>query len=155
MRPLTFILLLLLLIGCKEHGIEPIPDISIDELLQTPTTINVAGKSLFLKTFLGIDLMPGPERRPLYGAVYIITTDSSQIPSSISADAVWIVYKEKGQVLKSLLNDVNEPQPPYQIAKWFKTDPIFAPAVDVVVRVRSNVKTYLLRAPDQRIYLVY
>jgi hypothetical protein len=109
MRPLTFILLLLLLIGCKDHGIEPIPDISIDELLQTPTTINVAGKSLFLKTFLGIDLMPGPERRPLYGAVYIITTDSSQIPSSISADAVWIVYKEKGQVLKSLLNDVNQP----------------------------------------------
>jgi hypothetical protein len=53
--------------------------------------------------------------------------DSSQIPSSISADAVWIVYKEKGQVLKSLLNDVNQPQPPYQIAKWFKTDPIFAP----------------------------
>jgi hypothetical protein len=119
MRPLTFILLLLLLIGCKDHGIEPIPYISIDELLQTPTTINVAGKSLFLKTFLGMDLMPGPER--------IITTDSSQIPSSISADAVWIVYKEKGQVLKSLLNDVNEPQPPYQIAKWFKTDPHFCP----------------------------
>jgi hypothetical protein len=140
MRPLTFILLLLLLIGCKEHGIEPTPDIPIDELLQTPTTINVAGKSLFLKTFLGIDLMPGPERRPLYGAVYIITTDSSQIPSSISADAVWIVYKEKGQVLKSLLNDVNEPQPPYQIAKWFKTDPILAP---------------LFKSPDQRIYLAY
>jgi hypothetical protein len=155
LRPLTFILLLLLLIGCKDHGIEPTPDIPIDELLQTPTTINVAEKSLFLKTFLGIDLMPGPERRPLYGAVYIITTDSSQIPSSISADAVWIVYKEKGQVLKSLLNDVNEPQPPYQIAKWFKTDPILAPAVDVVVRVRSNSKTYLLRAPDQRIYVVY
>jgi hypothetical protein len=119
MRPLTFTILLLLLIGCKDHGIEPIPDISIDELLQTPTTINVAGKSLFLKTFLGIDLMPGPER--------IITTDSSQIPSSISADAVWIVYKEKGQVLKSLLNDVNEPQPPYQIAKWFKNRPPFLP----------------------------
>jgi hypothetical protein len=65
MRPLTFTLLLLLLIGCKDHGIEPISDIPIDELLQTPTTINVAGKSLFLKTFLGIDLMPGPERRPL------------------------------------------------------------------------------------------
>jgi hypothetical protein len=75
--PLTFTLLLLLLIGCKEHGVEPIPDIPIDELLQTPTTINVAGKSLFLKTFLSMDLMPGPERRPLYGAVYIITTDSS------------------------------------------------------------------------------
>ena len=128
MRPLTFTLLLLLLIGCKDHGIEPIPDISIDELLQTPTTINVAGKSLFLKTFLGIDLMPGPERRPLYGAVYIITTDSSQIPSSISADAVWMVFKEKEQVLKSLLNDVNKPQPPYQIAKWFKADPIFCPS---------------------------
>jgi hypothetical protein len=127
MQPLTFTLLLLLLIGCKDHGIEPISDIPIDELLQTPTTINVAGKSLFLKTFLGMDLMPGPERRPLYGAVYIITTDSSQIPSSISADAVWIVYKEKEQVLNSLLNDVNKPQPPYQIAKWFKTDPIFCP----------------------------
>jgi predicted transcriptional regulator len=53
------------------------------------------------------------------------------------------------------LNDLNQPQPPYQIAKWFKTDPIFAPAVDVVVRVRSNVITYLLRAPDQRIYIVF
>jgi hypothetical protein len=126
--PLTFTLLLLLLIGCKDHGVEPIPDIPIDELLQTPTTINVAGKLLFLKTFLSVDLMPsvGAEHRPLYGTVYIITTDSSQIPSSISADAVWIVYKEKGRVLKSLLNDVNEPQTPYQIAnKWFKTDPIF------------------------------
>jgi hypothetical protein len=49
----------------KITALNQIPDISIDELLQTPTTINVAGKSLFLKTFLGIDLMPGPERRPL------------------------------------------------------------------------------------------
>lgn len=155
MKRCILLLIALKLAGCSDNGVSVPPDIPIGELLAAPDTILVEGKTLYLSTYLWRDFMPisPPDGHPLIAIIYVTATDTAQLPSSISADAVWIVYEQ--QVWKSWFT--NEPIPPDQqrpnrIVKLARDGPKWGPGIYVSVIVRvidSQGGTSLLRAPNQ------
>lgn len=97
-----------------------------------------------------------PDGKPLIAIIYVTATDTAQLPSSLSTDAVWIVYNNK--VWKS--GFTGEPiapgeLKPHRIVRIARAGPTWGPNVnvDVVVRVYDGKGgTLLLKAPNQRIY---
>lgn len=139
---------------CSDSIVEP-PEISIEELLSAPDTINVEGQKIILTTALNRDFMPSTSSngKPLAAAVYIETADSSVISSSINADAVYII--NNNQVWKSFLKDGHDYLygfNKFRIAKWTNNGPKWGPGitVDVVVRViAERNRKFLLKASGQ------
>ncbi|MFQ5824743.1 MAG: hypothetical protein ACE5JB_11850 [bacterium] len=143
-------------VGCLNPISTP-PRIAIEELLSTPDTIFVEGRKLFLFTSLWRDFQPisPPDGRPLIAIIYIESTDSTQLPASISADAIYIVYR--GAVWKSWFSDepiASDLQKPNRIVRIARNGPKWGPGVfvDVIVLVAygQNDKK-LLRASSQPI----
>lgn len=141
--------------GCKDSGIEVPPDIPIAQLLQAPDTISADGKRLYLTTFMWRDFMPisPPDGKPLIAIAYVTTADTTQIPTSISADAIWIVYD--AQAWRSFFTGemiTPDLQRPYRIVRIARDGPKWGPNiyVDVIVRVFDiNGNAQLLHAPNQ------
>ncbi|MEW6512267.1 MAG: hypothetical protein AB1428_15055 [Bacteroidota bacterium] len=157
MKIILFALILLLAPGCQDFWTEiraalP-PDIPVAQLLQAPDTITVDGMQLFLATELWRDFMPisPPDGKPLIAIAWIITTDSSQIPATVSADAIWVV--NGSQVWRTYFSD--EPGiagPAYRLERIARNGPKWGPHVyvDVIVRVYgSDGNGRLLRASKQ------
>jgi hypothetical protein len=155
-----FILLLttLIVIGCSDNsdnGVSVPPDISINQLLTSPDTIRLDGRQLYLSTYMWRDFQPfsPPDGKPLIAIIRVIATDTAQLPSSISADAIWMFYNN--QVWKSWFT--NEPIAPSElkpnlIVRIAREGPKWGPHVyvDVIVRVYDGKGgTLLLRAPNQ------
>ncbi len=143
------------LIGCSQNPVSAPPDISINQLLASPDTISVDGTQLYLATYMWRSFQPicPPDGTPLIAICYVTGTDTTQLPSTISADAVWIVYDN--QVWKSWFT--NEPPPsdelrPNRIVKYARDGPKWGPQinVDVIVRVTDQKgNSQLVRASDQ------
>jgi len=148
--------------ACSDNGIlnpPPPPEIPISQLQASPDTILVEGRRLYLTTYLWRDFQPfsPPDGKPLISLVYITAIDTTQLPESITSDAVWIVYND--QVWRSwFTNEPGGPSElkPYLIVKIAREGPKWGPnvSVDVIVRVtdgRGN--SQFLRAPNQPIHM--
>ena len=142
---------------CTDQGTPVPPDIPIAQLMAAPDSLLLQGRVFKLSTSLWRDFMPSttPDGAPLIALIYIEATDSASFPSSITADAVWIVYS--GQVWKSFFTNkarVPNPLKPNRYEKVARGGPQWGPSVyvDVIVRIfdgRGN--TYFLRASHQLI----
>jgi hypothetical protein len=152
------VILSAVLLSCADIGevLPPAaPDIPIHELLAAEDTITVDGKSLTLSTYMWRDFMPisPPDGKPLIGIAYIDGIDTASLPSTIRADAIWIVYD--GQVWRSLFNDeTSNPAKPNRLERVFRNGPKWGPGVylDVIVRLLDGAGgAHLLRASHQYI----
>lgn len=150
-------LISLLLVGCLDHGISFPPDIPVQKLLSTPDTIVVENRSMALSTYMWRDFQPMSSENGqfLIAIVFVTAIDTIQIPSNISADAVWIVHNN--QVWKSWLSNKDAPAPefkPNRIVKVARDGPKWGPDVyvDVIVRVTDGKgRSQLLRGSKQYI----
>jgi hypothetical protein len=156
MRKYLLALTLVCLAGCIDERTPVPPDIPIERLLSAPDTILVQGRYLTLATALWRDFMPvsPPEGKPLIAVISVTATDTTPLPPSITADAVWIVYED--QVWKSWLANPGTPeQRPNQIVRVARDGPTWGPNVfvDVIVRILDGEGTgQLLRASNQPIH---
>lgn len=148
-------LIAFILIRCSNPVSGP-PDIPIKVLLSSPDTLKIESQPIVLRTYLWRDFMPisPPDGKPLIALIYIETPDSSNLPSSISSDAVYIV--NNNQVWKTFFSSEDRPPDelkPYRITKIARDGPKWGPNVyvDVVVRILHGNKKYLLKAGRQYI----
>jgi hypothetical protein len=94
-----------------------------------------------------------PDGTPLAGVVFINALDTLSIASTLSSDAVWIVYQQ--QVWKSWLSRQSYPPSELkknQLAMTFNNGPKWGPNVyvEVIARVLdSGGNMHLVRASDQ------
>jgi hypothetical protein len=145
--------------GCEDLGVKVPPDLPVETLLAIPETLIVQNRTLTLSTNLWRDLMPSTDgdHSHLIALVYVETTESTQLPGGVTADAVWIVSGK--EVWKSFFSD--EPRPPderkpYRLSAIARGGPRWDGYVDVIVRVFDGQgKAYLLRAAQQSIARVY
>jgi hypothetical protein len=154
MKIFMFLLITFVAIGCSDIGVSVPPDIPINQLLTSPDTIHIDTRHLYLSTFMCRDFQPisPPGGKPLIAIIYVTATDTAQLPSSISTDAVWVVYNN--QVWKSWFTNELAPDElkPNRIVKIAREGPKWGPHVyvDVIVRVYDGKGgTLLLRAPKQ------
>jgi hypothetical protein len=155
MKMLVLLLMLLVVVGCEDNGVSIPQDIPVAQLQASPDTIIVEGRLLCLSTYMWRDFQPisSPDGKPLIAIIYVTATDTARLPSSISADAVWIVHND--QVWKSWLSDESIPPSelkPNRIVKIAREGPKWGPHVyvDVIVRVVDGQgNRHWLRAPNQ------
>jgi len=158
MSKYIFVTFTVVFLSCADSGVSvpPVPpDIPVDELLAAQDTITVEGRTLILSTYIWRDFMPisPPDGKPLIALAYVDGIDTTRLPSSIKADAIWIVYV--GQVWKSYFTDETRPPNPLKpnrLERIARNGPKWGPDVyvDVVVSIldgRGN--THLLRAAHQ------
>lgn len=142
-----------LLSGCGGGPIAPTP-VTPSELAAAPTTVTAAGKSLTLGTYLWRDFQPisPPDGKPLAAVLHVTTGDGSDVPATLRADMVWVLYGTEIWTAVPEERPRSETAPVYEAAAH--DGPKWGPGanVDVVVRLRdANGRTLLLRAPDQPI----
>jgi len=155
MNKFVLLLISLILIGCSDNGISVPPDIPINQLLSSPDTILIDTRYFYLSTYIWRDFQPisPPDGKPLIAIIYITATDTAQLPASISADAVWILYNN--QVWKSwFTNETISPSEfkPNRLVKIARNGPKWGPHVyvDVIVRVYDGKGgNQMLRASKQ------
>ena len=78
-----------------------VPDLSVERLLAAPLSITIEGKQLQLEPGMTIDYMPKipPKPKTVRTNCYLTTVDKSELPPSVEADAIWIVYK-RGEIFQ-------------------------------------------------------
>jgi len=152
---LLSLIMAFLVVQCSDPVSVP-PDIPIETLLASPDTLNIENQSVVLTTYLWRDFQPisPPNGKPLIALVYIETPDSSNLPSSMNSNAIYIVYNN--QVWKSFFSTEERPpdeMKPFRITKIARDGPKWGPNVyvDVIVRIKVGEKVYLLRAGEQYI----
>lgn len=152
---LLLLLFSLFLVQCSNPVSSP-PEIPIEVLLSAPDTLLIENQNVVLSTYMWRDFQPisPPDGKPLIAITYIETVDSTIISSSIVVDAIYIV--NNGEVWKSFFSD-EEPAStelrPYRIVKIARNGPKWGPGiyVSVIVRLKKNTNSYLLRASEQYI----
>ncbi|HUL43123.1 MAG TPA: hypothetical protein VLY03_02085 [Bacteroidota bacterium] len=155
MKAALFYLTSGILIGCSQNPVSSPPDIPISQLLASPDTITMDRRQLYLATSMRRDFQPisPPDGKPLVAICSVTATDSTRLPASISADAVWIVYRN--QVWNTWFTNETIPTDelrPNKVVKYARNGPKWGPnsSVDVIVRVTgADGKFQLLRAPNQ------
>ena len=152
---LTCFSCMLLFWGCSDPVSSP-PDIPIGILLSAADTLTLENQKIVMTTYMWRDFMPisPPGGKPLAAIIYIETIDKSTISPSITSDAIYIV--KGNEVWKS--NFSNEQLPsdviiPFRIVKIARDGPKWGPGiyVDVVVRLKVNGASYLLKSSQQYI----
>ncbi len=156
---LGFIVLSLFICSCKSSKtIGPvIPSIYSTYLLSAPEEIQIANKTLFLETSLWRDFQPvcPPDGEPLIALIWVVTKDSSEFPSSITANRLWVIKDKKWVWETEFSNEQTIPWP-YKLEKVARNGPKWGPGiyVDVVVGIidENNNKKYLLKVTNQYIF---
>jgi hypothetical protein len=139
---------LLTLAGCDSDAVGPLPP---SELRAAPLSVTLAGKVLVLEAYAWRNFEPvipegGP---PLDAALRITTADASPVPTTIRADAAWLLFGDEVWA-----TEVAEQHNRFPGAAYFEVVARNGPhwptgaSVDVVVRVSEvGGRRYLLRAP--------
>lgn len=137
--------------GC---GAPTAPDpVSPSTLLTTPTSVVVEGKTLTLGALLWRDFLPpvsSPGGGPMISLLRVQTADGSAVPSTITADTVWLV---RGADLWS--GAVREERAREFGASGFEVVARDGPkwevgaTVAVIVQLRASGRVVRLRGPDQ------
>jgi hypothetical protein len=145
-----------LIAGCSLFGGDDGPaEIPIEELRAAPTSLEVDGKTVALRTYMWRDFMPisPADGNPLIAIFWIYVPDESPLPDGLSADAAWVLNGDS--VWDTFFEDEERPDlKPNELERIARDGPLWDPyiAVDAVVRVvAADGSTHLLRAPDQRI----
>ena len=132
-------------------------ELPLSTLEAASDTLTIEDKNLILRTYMWRDFQPISlaDGQPLIAVFWIITTDSTDLPEGIQADAAWIIYEDK---IWDTYFTGEEPPPsekqPYQLYKVARDGPKFGPEVYVVAVVRlidGSGVSYLLKAENQYI----
>lgn len=122
-------------------------------LKAAPLTVVFASKTLTLSASLWRDFQPisPPDGKALTGVLRVTATDGSSVPSSVTADAAWLVMgTQVWQTTPAEIGSRDASAPVYELA--VRDGPKWGPgvSVDVVVRLRDGSgRAALLRAADQ------
>jgi hypothetical protein len=124
------------------------------ELRSAPTSIVVDGRALTLRASLWRDFMPisPPDGRPLAAVLQVQPADGTPVSPSIRATAVYVVLGGDVWTAAALEERPrSETAPAYEVVA--RDGPKWGPDVnvDVVVRLTDGSRSWLLRAPEQRI----
>lgn len=157
-RNILLILTVLLFIQCGDEIVESPPYIPIDILKTAPDSLLIEDKVIKLSTYMAVDMMPSTDTNPdrdYMATTYIATTDSTEFPSSIDADDIYILYNN--EVSSSFLKNDEYFQDDFRIVKNAKIDAKWGYDIytSVVVRISYGNKKYLLRASHQFIGAVW
>jgi hypothetical protein len=156
-------LILLLSFACTEpdggdEKAEAPDELSISTLQSAPDTLIIGEKRLILTAYMWRDFMPvsPPDGKPLIAIFRIVTTDSSDLPPGLHADAAWVLCE--GEIWSTWIDEEAPPpedEDPFQLVRIARDGPKFGPDVLVTAVVRLTDKSgtvYLLRADDQYIH---
>ncbi len=126
-----------------------------DDPAAAATSVVLAGKALTLSTYLWRDFQPisPSDGRALAGVLRISTSDGSGLPTSVTADRVWVILGEQlWQTTPSETGGRDGTSPVYESS--IRDGPKWGPGVtvDVVIRLGDGSgRTVLLRAANQLI----
>lgn len=153
-----FLFPILIFIQCSEDVTETAPYIPIELLKAAPESLYVENKVIKLSTYMWVDMMPSTDpnpKRDYLVITYIATNDSTEFPTSLDADYVYIVYNN--EVSSSDLKYDEFYQDDFMIVKKAVVEPKWGISIytDVVVSIKYKGKKILLRAKDQPIGAVY
>ncbi|NOX66673.1 MAG: hypothetical protein GXO85_13020 [Chlorobi bacterium] len=149
---------LLILTQCDDDITKTAPYIPTEFLKAAPESLYIENKVIKLSTYMWVDMMPSTDpnpKRDYLVITYIETSDSTEFPSSVDADYVYIVYNN--EVTSSDLKYDEFYQDDFRIVKRAATEPKWGISInpDVVVRITYKGKKYLLQAKNQVIGAVY
>lgn len=149
---------LILFIQCEDGITKSSPYIPIDILKAAPDSLLIEDKVIKLSTYMAVDMMPSTDMNPDRGymaTAYIATSDSTEFPSNIDADDIYIIHNN--EVSSSYLKNDEYFQDDFRIVKNAKVDAKWGYDIytDVVVKVTYNNKKYLLKANQQYIGAVW
>jgi hypothetical protein len=90
------ILALPLVLACNEDVSAPtseVPDMTLEELLNAPETLDVGQQQYRLETLLWRDFMPisPPNGKPLIAFVELVNEDQGTIPDDVDLVYIWVV----------------------------------------------------------------
>ncbi len=138
--------------GCGIGGLSG-PSIPLSDLLSAPEKVVIDGREYDLDAFLWRDFMPisPPDGHLLAAVITVTATDSLELPPGLDANRLWVIDGNK--VWETEFSDWRNRPRPYQLKKSVGGGPKWGPEifVDVVVRLVQGDRTYLIKAPDQRI----
>lgn len=140
-----------ILISCEDPISSP-QEIPLEKLLSSKDTVEVDGKKIFLATYLQRDFMPvsPPGDKPLNAVVFIQTVDSTDLPASLEAEAIYIV--NGNEIWNSFFSkEIPPDNSTYQLVRIARDGPKWNPGifVDVIVLLKFNKESILLKASDQ------
>ena len=135
------------------------PDLSSVQLLSAKELLVLQSTQVYLEAHLSVDFMPtvpSTGGRP-QAVIFIKTKNKSPIPTSIKADAIWILSKEKAW--KAWLPKTS-PTPRYDtpdVIDRVVSGHTFAPGtqVDVIVMVKHFEKPYFLKVTNVAVRATY
>ena len=142
----------LALSACETHT--PTSPAGSDQLRSAPTTIVVEAQTLTLRATLWRDFMPisPPDGKPLAAALRVQPSSGTNVPPSLRATAVYVVLGDDMWTAEPLEErSRTETAPAYEFVA--RGGPKWGPDVnvDVIVRLTDGSRSWLLRAPEQRI----
>ncbi len=148
MKRLTVFLLIFilsLLYGCSKSTNSTDPStVDINELIKSPTTIQIDSTNFVLSVYLWRDFMPiSPvDGKPMEAVVRISTTDSSNFPANLNADKLWVI--DSAEVWETNLTDNSAVDSLFQISKKASGGPKWQTGilVDAVVRLVQDDSIY-------------
>jgi hypothetical protein len=129
----------------------------IDDLKSAPLEITLENQTYYLDAYIWRDFMPSTDsslNRGLMALINVRTADGAEIPASLTAGKVWILYK----------NDVWETKPVKSVFRAADILEVYASRgpewdkgvnTDVVIEIKLNNKTKLLGIKNQEIHAVY
>ncbi len=136
-------------------GVHESENDDIDALLSAPEKIKINKKEIYLNIRLWRDFQPiSPEGgKPLIALIRIKTTDGKALPTSLTADRLWVIHHDQ-DVWDTEFSDEERPENSSEVLeKIARNGPKWAPdtMADVIVRIGDGEKTYLIRSSNQRI----
>ena len=138
------ILNLSLLCGCsKSTNPADLSTVDIDELIKSPTSIQIDSTNFTLSVYLWRDFMPiSPiDGKPMEAVVYIQASDYSDFPTNLNADKLWVI--DSAEIWETDLVDFTVDSL-FQISKKASDGPKWQTGifVDAVVRLVQDDSIY-------------
>ena len=148
---LQLIFILSLLYGCsKSSNPANTPQIDFDELIKSPTTIQIDSTNFNLSVYLWRDYMPisPPEGKPMTASIDIIAISTTIFPTGIDADKMWLF--DSTETWEADLT-TQTPTEDYILSKRASGGPLWETGilVDAVVRLVKDDSIYYYLKQEQ------
>lgn len=155
LRTVCLGLIVLCLFGCKKSSFEGevFADAGLaNNLLQSPTTLQLAQNEVILKGYLWRDFMPvsPADGKPLICVVTLFDVDSVAIAEDLDMNRIYVVH---GHMIWMDTPTAAHSYPEYEQRARIDNGPKWGPGieVDVVYEVVSDGEVYRIRAESQEI----